>query len=69
MARARSGKRFILCKIQKMKEILQAVEHRSINKAKKEIEGALSSIHWCNRQQLYCVYILVELCNEVGFME
>ncbi|MBW7473882.1 MerR family DNA-binding transcriptional regulator [Paenibacillus oenotherae] len=52
--------------LENMKEIVQAVEQHSIEKAKKVTEEALLSIHNRNRQQLYGVYQLVELCKELG---
>lgn len=54
--------------LDKMKEIIQAVENQSIKKAKKVTENALLSIHQRNRQQYNGVHKLVELCNEIGLM-
>ncbi|WP_438350613.1 MerR family transcriptional regulator [Paenibacillus sp. FA6] len=51
--------------LENMKEIVQAVEHQSIQQAKKVTEEALLSIHQRNRQQLYGVHQLVELCKVV----
>ncbi len=51
--------------LENMKEIVQAVEHQSIEKAKKVTENALLSIHQRNRQQFFGVHQLVELCKEV----
>ncbi|MEY9094207.1 TioE family transcriptional regulator [Paenibacillus sp. RC84] len=55
--------------LERMKDIVQAVEHQSIEKAKKVTEQALHSIHERNRQQFRAVSELVELCKEVGLME
>lgn len=54
--------------LEKMKEIVQAVEYQSIEKAKRVTEDALLSIHERNRKQFYGVHQLVELCKEVGLM-
>ncbi|ATH94131.1 transcriptional regulator [Bacillus glycinifermentans] len=55
--------------LENMKEIVQAVEHQSIEKAKQVTERALESIHQRNRRQFYGVHQLVELCKEAGLME
>ncbi|MFS0838991.1 TioE family transcriptional regulator [Paenibacillus sp. 1P03SA] len=55
--------------LERMKDIVQAVEHQSIGKAKKVTEQALLSIHERNRQQFRAVSELVELCKEAGLME
>ena len=55
--------------LEHMKEIVQAVEHQSIEKAKQVTEHALKSIHQRNRRQFSGVYQLVELCKEAGLME
>jgi DNA-binding transcriptional MerR regulator len=55
--------------LENMKEILQAVEHQGIGKAKKVIESALLSINKCNRHQFCGVHQLVLLCMETGLME
>lgn len=52
--------------LENMKEIVHAVEHHSIEQAKKVTENALVSIHQRNRQQFYGVHQLVELCQELG---
>ena len=52
--------------LENMKEIVQAVEHQSIEQAKKVTENALLSIHERNRQQYYGAHQLVELCKELG---
>lgn len=52
--------------LENMKEIVQAVEHQNIEKAKKVTEDALASIHQRNRQQFAGVHLLVELCKELG---
>lgn len=54
--------------LENMKEIVQAVEHQSLDKAKKVTENALLSIHQRNRQQFYGIHQLVELCKEVELM-
>ncbi|MFF0826536.1 TioE family transcriptional regulator [Brevibacillus sp. NPDC003359] len=46
-----------------MKEIVQAVENQSVEQAKKVTADAIKSIHDRNRQQLYGVRRLVELCE------
>jgi len=48
-----------------MKEIVQAVEHQNIEQAKKVTESALLTINKRNRQQLYGVHQLVELCKVI----
>ncbi|PTM53222.1 TioE family transcriptional regulator [Desmospora activa] len=55
--------------LESMKEIVQAVEHQSIEQAKKVTEHALLRIHERNRQQYYGVHRLVQLCEEVGLMK
>jgi DNA-binding transcriptional MerR regulator len=51
--------------LENMKEIVQAVEHQSIEQAKKVTENALLNIHHRNRQQFYGVHQLVQLSREV----
>ncbi|RXZ79777.1 MerR family DNA-binding transcriptional regulator [Paenibacillaceae bacterium] len=51
--------------LENMKEIVLAVEHHSIEKAKEVTEDALLSIHARNRQQFNGVHLLVELCKEL----
>ncbi|AJS58454.1 MerR family transcriptional regulator [Paenibacillus sp. IHBB 10380] len=51
--------------LENMKEIVRAVEHQSIEQAKKVTENALLNIHQRNRQQFYGVHQLVVLCKEV----
>ncbi|UVI27465.1 MerR family transcriptional regulator [Paenibacillus spongiae] len=51
--------------LENMKEIVHAVEHQSIEKAKEVTENALLSIHQRNRLQFYGVHQLVELCKEI----
>lgn len=51
--------------LENMKEIVQAVEHQGIKKAKEVTESALLSINERNRQQFYGVHQLVELCKEL----
>ncbi|MFS0916454.1 MerR family transcriptional regulator [Brevibacillus sp. 179-C 1.1 NHS] len=46
-----------------MKEIVQAVENQSIEQAKKVTADAIKGIHDRNRQQMYGVRRLVELCE------
>ncbi|MDY7224148.1 TioE family transcriptional regulator [Halalkalibacterium halodurans] len=55
--------------LDKMKEVVDAVEHQRIEKAKKITEEALVSIHQRNRQQFNGVHQMIELCIEVGMME
>ncbi|MEF3303427.1 TioE family transcriptional regulator [Paenibacillus sp. GYB003] len=55
--------------LDQMKEIVHAVEHHSIEKAKKVAEDALLSIHRRNRRQFYGAYQLVELCKVLGLMD
>ncbi|MED3646425.1 TioE family transcriptional regulator [Halalkalibacterium halodurans] len=55
--------------LDKLKEVVDAVEHQSIEKAKKITEEALVSIHQRNRQQFNGVHQMIELCIEVGMME
>ncbi|KEK23463.1 TioE family transcriptional regulator [Bacillus gaemokensis] len=55
--------------LDQMKEIIQAVENQSIEKAKKVTESALLSIHQRNRQQYNGVHKLVELCNKAELMD
>ncbi|WP_152394845.1 TioE family transcriptional regulator [Paenibacillus guangzhouensis] len=52
--------------LDKMKEIVQAVEHHSLEKAKAVAEDALLRIHRLNRQQYMGVYQLMALCMTVG---
>ncbi|WP_028608557.1 TioE family transcriptional regulator [Paenibacillus harenae] len=51
-----------------MKEIVQALEHHRIDKAKEAAETALTRIHQRNRQQFNGVHKLMELCIEAGLM-
>lgn len=55
--------------LENMKEIVHAVERNSLEKAKKVTLEALSSIHDRNRKQFYGVYLLTELCIEVGLID
>ncbi|GAA0362041.1 TioE family transcriptional regulator [Bacillus horti] len=55
--------------LENMKEIVQAVEHHSLEKAKKVTENALVSIHERNRQQLYGIHQLIELCKEIELID
>lgn len=52
-----------------MKEVVHAVEHQSLDKAKKVAEEALASIHERSRRQFDGVYYMVELCKELGLMD
>jgi len=54
--------------LDKMKEIVQAVEHHSIEKATAVAEDALLRIHRRNRQQYTGVHQLMELCKEIGLI-
>ncbi|MBH5317628.1 TioE family transcriptional regulator [Paenibacillus sp. GSMTC-2017] len=51
-----------------MKEIVHAVEHQDLEKAKEVTEQALVSIHERNREQFYGAHQLVELCKTVGLV-
>ncbi|KAA6449353.1 TioE family transcriptional regulator [Bacillus swezeyi] len=55
--------------LENMQEIVQAVEHQSIEKAKEVTENALKSINQRNRRQFYGVHQLVELCKEVKLID
>lgn len=55
--------------LENMKEIVQAVEYQSIEKAKEVTENALKSINQRNRRQFYGVYQLVELCKEAELID
>lgn len=55
--------------LENMKEIVRAVEHQSIEKAKKVTLEALSSIHDRNHKQFYGIHQLVELCIEIGYID
>ncbi|MGM1049544.1 DNA-binding transcriptional regulator, MerR family [Paenibacillus uliginis N3/975] len=55
--------------LENMKEIVQAVEHHSIEKAKKVTEDALISINQRNRQQFRGVQQLVELCDVLELID
>lgn len=54
--------------LDKMKEIVQAIEHHSIEKATAVAEDALLRIHRRNRQQYTGVHQLMELCKEIGLI-
>ena len=54
--------------LEHIKELVQAVEHQSFEKAKRVAENALQRIHERGRRQFYGVHQLVELCIEVGLM-
>ncbi|WP_248926717.1 TioE family transcriptional regulator [Paenibacillus hamazuiensis] len=49
--------------LKSMKDIVQAVEHQSIEQAKKLTEDAIRSIHERNRHQLRGIHRLIELCK------
>lgn len=55
--------------LDQMKEIVQAIEHHSIEKAKEVTENALLSINRRNRQQFNGVHQLVELCKVIKLMD
>lgn len=55
--------------LERIKEIIQAVEHQSIDQAKKMVREALSAIHQRNRQQFNGIHKLMELCIEEGLLE
>lgn len=52
-----------------MREIVQAVEHHSIEKAKKVTEDALGRIHQRNRDQFNGAARLVELCKVTELLD
>lgn len=54
--------------LKSMKEIVQAVENQSIDKAKKITEQAISSINERNRQQYLGLHQLIELCKELNLV-
>ncbi|RIX51430.1 MerR family transcriptional regulator [Paenibacillus nanensis] len=54
--------------LEHMKELVQAVEHQSFEKAKRVAVKALRRIHERGQRQFYAVHQLVELCKEVGLM-
>lgn len=55
--------------LESIKEIIQAVEHQSIEQAKQLVRQALSVIHQRNLQQFNGIHKLMELCMEVGLLE
>jgi DNA-binding transcriptional MerR regulator len=55
--------------LESMKELVQAVEQKSIEKVKKVTQKALLSIHERNRQQYYGIHQLIELCQEIGLTD
>ncbi|GGD91161.1 MerR family transcriptional regulator [Paenibacillus nasutitermitis] len=54
--------------LEKMKELVQAVEHQSIDKVKEVAGNALDRIHLRNRQQFIGIHQLMELCIETGLI-
>ncbi|RCX23826.1 MerR-like DNA binding protein [Fontibacillus phaseoli] len=52
--------------LKNMKEIVQAVDNQSLDKAKVITEQAIFTIHERNRQQMLGVHHLIELCKETG---
>ncbi|MFD0587460.1 TioE family transcriptional regulator [Paenibacillus sp. GCM10027627] len=55
--------------LESIRDIVKAVEHHNVDKAKEVAEQALVSINERNRAQYDGVHKLVELCIEVGLME
>lgn len=55
--------------LESMKEIVQTVEHQSIERAEKVTKEALQSINERCRLQYLGVHQLVELCKEVGLVQ
>lgn len=55
--------------LDKMKELVQALEQNSVEKLKEVTEEAMVKIDRRNRQQFNGVHKLVELCIEAGFMD
>ena len=49
--------------------MLLAVEHQSIEQAKKLVREALSIIHQRIRQQFNGIHKLMELCMELGLLD
>lgn len=54
--------------LERMKELVEAVEQHSLEKAKEVTEHALGRIHQRNRQQYSGVHQLMELCAQAGLM-
>jgi DNA-binding transcriptional MerR regulator len=54
--------------LDKMKDIVRAVEHHNVENATKVTEHALLSIHKRNREQFIGVHQLVELCKEADLI-
>jgi DNA-binding transcriptional MerR regulator len=55
--------------LQNMREIVDAVEHHSIEQAKKVTQKAILSIHERNRGQFRGVHALVELCKVLELID
>lgn len=55
--------------LDKMKELVQALEQNSVEKLKEVTVEAMVKIDRRNRQQFNGVHKLVELCVEAGFMD
>ncbi|GKU79152.1 TioE family transcriptional regulator [Paenibacillus sp. L3-i20] len=55
--------------LENMKEIVHALEHQNLDKAKEVTVQALASIHERNREQFYGAHQLVELCKAVGLIK
>ncbi|MBB6669092.1 TioE family transcriptional regulator [Cohnella nanjingensis] len=55
--------------LDRMKEIVQSVDHHSFEKARKVYEDALLSIHERNRRQYEGAYQMVELCRTIGLWQ
>ncbi|MBT2291420.1 MerR family transcriptional regulator [Paenibacillus albidus] len=54
--------------LERMRDIVEAVQHYNIEQAKQVTENALISIHLCNRQQYNGVRELMELCSVVELL-
>ena len=54
--------------LKSMKEIVEALDHHSIEQAKKVTENAIRSLHDRNRQQFRGVHELVKLCKVLQLM-
>ncbi|KWX86270.1 transcriptional regulator [Paenibacillus riograndensis] len=54
--------------LERMKELVEAVEQHSLDRAKEVTEHALGRIHQRNRQQYSGVHQLMELCAQAGLL-
>ncbi len=55
--------------LENMKEVIGAIEHQSVGKAKQVMQDSLSSIHWLNREQFHGVHELYNLCTILNLLE